>query len=67
MEVVYLIASLAATETASEVLLCANRDHWGIEIVHRNKDVILGEVSYINRRTMCHATSLPSLDLPSTS
>ena len=49
MEVVYLIASLAATATAPEALLCANRDHWGIEIMHRNKDVILGEDTYTNR------------------
>ena len=30
-EVVYLIASLPAGEAAAEVLLCANRGHWGIE------------------------------------
>jgi predicted transposase YbfD/YdcC len=49
VEVVYLIASLTATATVPEALLCANRDHWGIEIMHRNKDVILGEDSYTNR------------------
>jgi predicted transposase YbfD/YdcC len=48
-EVVYLIASLPAGEAAAEVLLCANRGHWGIEIMHRNKDVILGEDGYTNR------------------
>jgi predicted transposase YbfD/YdcC len=48
-EVVYLIASLPAGETAPEALLCANRGHWGIEIMHRNKDVILGEDGYTNR------------------
>ena len=29
--------------------LSANRGHWGIEIMHRNKDVILGEDGYTNR------------------
>ena len=29
--------------------LCANRDHWRIEIRHRNKHVILGEDGYTNR------------------
>jgi hypothetical protein len=29
--------------------LRVNRGHWGIEIMHRNKDVILGEDSYTNR------------------
>jgi len=48
-EVVYLIASLPAGEAAPEALLCANRGHWGIEIMHRNKDVILGEDGYTNR------------------
>jgi hypothetical protein len=38
-----------AGETAPEALLCANRGHWGIEIMHRNKDVILGEDGYTNR------------------
>ena len=48
-EVVYLIASLPAGEASPEALLCANRGHWGIEIMHRNKDVILGEDGYTNR------------------
>jgi predicted transposase YbfD/YdcC len=48
-EVVYLIASLEAGEAAPEALLCANRGHWGIEIMHRNKDVILGEDACTNR------------------
>jgi hypothetical protein len=26
-----------------------NRGHWGIEIMHRNKDVLLGEDQYTNR------------------
>jgi predicted transposase YbfD/YdcC len=43
------IASLPAGETAPEALLCANRGHWGIEIMHRNKDAILGEDCYTNR------------------
>ena len=48
-EVVYLIASLRAAEAAPEALLRVNREHWGIEIMHRNKDVILGEDGYTNR------------------
>jgi predicted transposase YbfD/YdcC len=48
-EVIYLIASLPAGETAPEALLCANGGHLGIEIMHRNKDVILGEDGDTNR------------------
>jgi predicted transposase YbfD/YdcC len=48
-EVAYLITSLAASEASSEALLCANRSHSAIEIMHRNKDVILGEDGYTNR------------------
>lgn len=48
-EVVYLIASLEAGEAAPEALLCANRGHCGIEIMHRNKGVILGEDACTNR------------------
>ena len=48
-EAVYLIASLPAAEAAPEALLSLNRAHWGIEIMHRNKDVILGEDGYTNR------------------
>lgn len=32
-----------------EDLLNLNRKHWGIEIMHRNKDVMLGEDGYTNR------------------
>lgn len=46
-EVVYLISSLPAA--SPQALLAVNRDHWGIEIMHRNKDVILGEDGYTNR------------------
>ena len=42
-------ASLPAGEAAPKALLCANRGHWGIEIMHRNKDVILDEDGYTNR------------------
>ena len=48
-EVVYLIARFPDGEASSEALLSANRGHWGIEIMHRNKDVILGEDGYTNR------------------
>lgn len=49
-EVVYLISSLPAAEATPEALLRVNREHWGIEIMHRDKDVILGEDGYTNRR-----------------
>jgi hypothetical protein len=29
--------------------MSANRGHWGIEITHRNKDVILGEDRHNNK------------------
>jgi hypothetical protein len=32
-----------------QAILQTNRDHWGIEIMHRNKDVFLGEDGYTNR------------------
>jgi len=46
-EVVHLISSLTAA--SPQALLAINRNHWGIEIMHRNKDVILGEDGYTNR------------------
>jgi predicted transposase YbfD/YdcC len=49
IEVAYLITSLAASEASPEALLRANRGHWAIEIMHRNKDVIPGEDGYTNR------------------
>lgn len=48
-EVVYLIARLPEGEASPQALLSANRGHWGIEIMHRNKDVVLGEDGYTNR------------------
>jgi len=49
-EIVYLIARFPdGVEATPEELLAANRGHWGIEIMHRNKDVILGEDGYTNR------------------
>jgi predicted transposase YbfD/YdcC len=47
-EVVYLVSSLPAA-ASPQALLDVNRDHWRIEIMHRNKDVILGEDDYTNR------------------
>src|ERR1700704_571522 len=44
----HLISSLTAA-TSPQALLRINRDHWGIEIMHRNKDMILGEDGYTNR------------------
>ena len=44
------ISSPALPAAASpQALLGVNRDHWRIEIMHRNKDVILGEDGYTNR------------------
>lgn len=46
-EITYLISSLG---TASpETILRLNRNHWQIEIMHRDKDVTLGEDQYTNR------------------
>lgn len=45
---VFLITSLSSTTTPQEIL-ALNRKHWGIEIMHRNKDVTLGEDGYTNR------------------
>jgi hypothetical protein len=47
-EVVHLISSLTAA-TSPQALLSINRDHWSIEIMHRNKDVIHGEDGDTNR------------------
>ena len=47
-EVVYLDSSLPAA-ASPQAMLGDNRDHWRIEIMHRNKDVILGEDGYTNR------------------
>lgn len=49
-EIVYLITSLMACDASPKALLQFNRDHWGVEIMHRDKDVILGEDGYTNRR-----------------
>jgi predicted transposase YbfD/YdcC len=48
-EIAYLITSLTKDEASPEDLLNLNRKHWGIEIMHRNKDVMLGEDGYTNR------------------
>jgi len=64
-ETVYLITSLSPAEASPQDILKINRDHWGIEIMHRNKDVILGEDGYTNRRDNAPANifSLTSLVL----
>jgi len=49
VEIVYLITSLSAQDASPEALLKFNRGHWGIEIMHRDKDVTLGEDGYTNR------------------
>lgn len=49
VEIVYLITSLSAKDASPEALLKFNRGHWGIEIMHRDKDVTLGEDGYTNR------------------
>ena len=46
-EVVYLVSSLPAA-ASPQALLGVNRNHWRIEIMHRNKDVYLGEDGYTN-------------------
>ena len=46
-ETVWLISSLKNPDP--ERLLIRNRGHWRIEIMHRDKDVILGEDHYTNR------------------
>ena len=55
-EVVWLISSLKNPDP--ERLLNYNRGHWKIEIMHRDKDVILGEDHYTNR--LDHAPSCTS-------
>ena len=40
---------LLSVGAPAEALLGANRGHWGIDIMHRNKDAILGEDGYTNR------------------
>lgn len=48
VETTYLITSLDAPRP--ETLLRLNRAHWQIEIMHRDKDVCLGEDGYTNRK-----------------
>jgi hypothetical protein len=64
-ETVYLITSLSSACTSPQAILQNNRDHWGIEIMHRNKDVFLGEDGYTNRNDNAPANifSLTSLVL----
>lgn len=49
VEVVHLITSLNVHDASPQALLSFNRAHWGIEIMHRDKDVTLGEDGYTNR------------------
>ena len=49
-EIAYLITSLSASEASPKDLLVFNRNHWGIEIMHRNKDVFLGEDQITSRK-----------------
>jgi len=46
-ETIYLISSLNSPDP--KYVLQLNRDHWKIEIMHRDKDVLLGEDRYTNR------------------
>jgi predicted transposase YbfD/YdcC len=46
-EITYLISSMPAP--TPEIILKLNRNHWQIEIMHRDKDVTLGEDRYTNR------------------
>lgn len=45
-ETVYLITSLTEEKASPQELLKLSREHWGIEIMHRNKDVFLAEDRY---------------------
>jgi hypothetical protein len=38
-----LMTSLSPACALPQAILQTNRDHWGIEIIHRNKNVFLGE------------------------
>jgi hypothetical protein len=58
-ETVYPIAGLPVGGAAPETLLLANRGHWGVEIMHRNNVVILGENGCANRVDHALATSFP--------
>jgi len=49
-EIVYLITSLSKPEASPQNLVDFNRKHWGIEIMHRNKDVFLGEDACTSRK-----------------
>jgi ribonuclease BN (tRNA processing enzyme) len=49
VEVVYLVTSLEPERASPAELLSLNRDHWGIEVMHRHKDFTLGEDGYTNR------------------
>ncbi|WP_419903998.1 ISAs1 family transposase [Kiloniella sp.] len=46
-ETTYLISSMVAP--TPETILRLNRNHWQIEIMHRDKDVTMGEDRYTNR------------------
>ncbi|HUW80869.1 MAG TPA: hypothetical protein VMV54_08280 [Acidocella sp.] len=41
--------ALTKDEASPEDLLNLSRKNWGIEIMHRNKDVMLGEEGYTNQ------------------
>ena len=58
VETTYLISSIAAP--APESLLKLTRNHWKIEIMHRDKDVTLGEDRYTHRSDHAPQTSSPS-------
>jgi predicted transposase YbfD/YdcC len=64
-EIVYLITSLPPARATPSAILQTNRGHWGIEIMHRNKDVQLDEDHYTNRSDNAPANifSLTSLVL----
>ncbi len=61
-EIVYLhvITSLTACQASPKVLLQTNCAHWGVEIMHRDKDVTLGEDGCTNRldNAPCNVFSL---------
>ena len=46
-QITYLISSMAGA--TPETILRLNRNHWQTEIMHRDKDVTMGEDRYTNR------------------
>jgi hypothetical protein len=50
VETVYVVTSLTPEKASPEWLLRYNSRHWAIEIMRRDKGVLLGEDGYTNRK-----------------